>query len=298
MGLKSLRGICWDFSLPDIAVQYISKSSLRRLDLGMNVDKFAQALGNPSAAAFLDLEDLELKVSDLGRAVFNLLRVIPSSPLRNLSLHYHSQMIPEERDVCRFSQSLAISPWKHNLHTLSLQAPTDWSLSSDSTASIIRPLLMLSNIEAIYLDMTMVAGLDNTLLDDIAHAWPRLSKLQFRASRGPAGHQWRATLDGLVPIVQYCPHLEQLDLCLHAVTNSLFLSQRLEQRPVNKSIEYLDWGHSTIKNPAEVASFLFDIFPNLISIIVWTDDRLVMARWDEVRRLIAKKRKESLDALV
>jgi hypothetical protein len=130
------------------------------------------------------------------------------------------------------------------------------------------PLLQFHNLEACNVELTsVIEHLSDTLLDTISLAWPRLTCLCFDTfdfTPGPS----QCTLEGILLLAKRCPNLRSLAIPFMASV-PISWKGRPGEGTVNESMEELDVRRSPIVDPDMVASFLSDIFPNLVRIRSW-----------------------------
>ncbi|KDQ62089.1 hypothetical protein JAAARDRAFT_29989, partial [Jaapia argillacea MUCL 33604] len=159
---------------------------------------------------------------------------------------------------------------------------------------ILVPLLSFVRLEQLRIDLRSSLGINNTAIEQMALTWPNLRQLQLGAlddSPGVSG----ITLQGLIPLATHCPHLESIGFSIDAS-----ICEVGEERPgrgiTNESLSIIEFGKSPVVDPAAVAAFLADIFPEVEYITAWeTSDDAAPDRWDEVERLyeiFAKVRKQ------
>jgi hypothetical protein len=133
------------------------------------------------------------------------------------------------------------------------------------------PLLAFRNLT--HLSMSCVySDLDDALLSQMAQAWPHLEVLVLRLPLSGLVATG-VTLEGFLPLLEYCPKLRELALTIDAFSepHCLHSSGQPWQGISNPNITTLTVGNSGIASPVYVAQFLSYIFPNLKKIIFWED---------------------------
>ena len=116
---------------------------------------------------------------------------------------------------------------------------------------------------------TSFKHIDNTLIKDIANAWPRLRILQLHYI-----HEYehtKVTISGLLPLSN-CAYLESLEITLDLTIPDTSMLRKADGSFYNGSLSRLVVGNSPIKGPEAVTSFLSNIFPNLTDIEVWCSE--------------------------
>jgi hypothetical protein len=154
---------------------------------------------------------------------------------------------------------------------------------------IMSPLLQFRRISHLTNDGSKYSALD---LDDndvacIAQAWPCLTSFSIRPTKYIMVPS-RLTLRALIPFVKYCPKLETLSIKINAT-----IIDDYEEKPgkglYGDRLQKLNVFDSPIDDPARVAAFLSDIFPNVRNIsstVRGAEMPVVGPKWDEVERLI------------
>ncbi|KAF5361643.1 hypothetical protein D9758_007301 [Tetrapyrgos nigripes] len=304
--LKELR--CPKIHIQDHVIHHLSQlPKLQILDIGNAVEDFVgclRSLPRFSSPPFPNLHYLELMVEELCSATVDLVQVI-SSDIKQLTLKHNILFVPKEQHLHNFFQTLASTRWKKSLRFLSIQGEAgSATLESEVwvspdyrvTPNTLKPLLALPELEDLDLDLEIAFELDNAMLGSMAQAWPNLSSLRIGGSGGTWGiveGGAKITLDGLIPLVQCCPNLETLSICLDAVTAFPSPPRRPGRGAINEHVQSLHLCNSTISDPVEVASFLSDLFPNLLDVTAWSegwmpteDPDTEIEGWDEVNKLL------------
>ena len=150
-------------------------------------------------------------------------------------------------------------------------------VSCDKVLSLLKasdfdPLFRFTNLEHLLIQTECSTGLfDDTTLEAMARAWPKLRDLCFIGHCGLGGN-WpsKCTLRGILHLAKHCPHLSSLAIPFHA-SAMISWNGRPGGGVVNEEFRELDVGQSPITNPRAVASFLSDVFPKLSTITAWED---------------------------
>jgi hypothetical protein len=169
------------------------------------------------------------------------------------------------------------------------------SLEGMLTTDSIQPLLSFAELT----EVTVVAGhgidLDDAFLKRLALAWPRLQKLDLSPGCQSARYVPQITLNGLIPLAQYCPKLSSLVLVLNATETNPYTKDKPGGGIANTSLVDLNVVESPISSPSGVASFLSAIFPSLLRVSTrdelfrnpllhdWDDN---IFNWSEVSQLV------------
>lgn len=148
---------------------------------------------------------------------------------------------------------------------------------------MMKPLLAQSNLTVVDINpLHTTFNLTDEVLLLMATSWPWLQTLYLGHIFG-----WRrmsdVTLDGLVPLVTYCPDLQNLGIVLDA---AIAPTRTDEDRPINDKITTLHLGDSTtpMEFPHDIAEFLSDLFPKLTRIRV--SNEAVSLAWNTVESMI------------
>jgi hypothetical protein len=129
-------------------------------------------------------------------------------------------------------------------------------------AHTLSPLLQCRNLERVTINISYGhAAIDNSLLKEIALAWPCLRDISLHSCHNARLWHSKANLQGLSYLAQHCHSLQsvslQFDVSLPATTMYPDKGIRCE------SLTRLDVSYSHVSDPLAVATFLADVFPNL-----------------------------------
>ncbi|KAI0728668.1 hypothetical protein C8Q72DRAFT_833729 [Fomitopsis betulina] len=294
--------------------------SLMRLHIALTgeYDNLAEGLVlSPGAnRPFNRLVQLYLKATS-PEQVLQLLALVASRCLIVLQVRYEA-VLDAQRVEALFT-ALACHPCRRKLHGLSLEAFWDPPTISTPrlTISTFTPLFKL-HLRSLTLDHFLV-DVDDEGLAAMAHAWPNLNHLTLGAQiRWGSDHPSRATIFGLLALVEGCPRIEHIGYHVHT---SVLRSQdrTLFSRPGNGIMTdrpiTLEVTDSRIHDSVEMASFSSDICPKLYIDHLWEvddeaeedelegadidDEEDMRKKWDEVVEYIPHlalvRRRERLD---
>jgi hypothetical protein len=130
---------------------------------------------------------------------------------------------------------------------------------------VFRPLLSFANLTLLSFRPSSLFAPENSTINDISKAFPRLQHLELGIHHGSHGHT-RVTLAGLIPLVQQCPDLRYLGIVVDASNTDYRSYHNRGQSVSNHNIKEISVGDSRITEPSAVASFLSNIFPELYAI--------------------------------
>ncbi|KDQ62084.1 hypothetical protein JAAARDRAFT_203303 [Jaapia argillacea MUCL 33604] len=184
--------------------------------------------------------------------------------------------------------------------TESVPAPTFPELRIQATS--LRPLLAFTNLATVVIDPPIFIVMDNSILKEMALAWPDIEMLLIGLERRSLPVQeYGVTLQGLIPLAEHYPRLKGLGVVLHAT------AEIDEEEPANgisaSSVDSLQFARSTIApgRVMEVAAYLSALFPKLghrglsawddesaerldVEVAEEMDDCEIRDAWREVRR--------------
>ena len=140
----------------------------------------------------------------------------------------------------------------------------------------LRPLLAFPNLEYVWINACIsFENMDNTLIHDMACAWPHLRELDL-GSTSCWGLPSQVTLEGLLQFCEHCPELCSLGLTMNASATAP-LPHMPESQSANLHMEALQVGNSRtgIEQVNAVARFLRRIYPNLHHLSCYKEDGTV-----------------------
>jgi hypothetical protein len=243
---------------PNILAHIATLSKLRRLDLGcLRAQDIVPVVGS----GLTHITEMYLNTECTVTIFDQFLSLCRPRGLQNLFLNL------------RFSEFSTASEWQHFFQTLSRYCSTALKILNINQGdnqliehAAFLPLLAFRNLT--HLSMSCVySDLDNARLSQMAQAWPHLEVLVLRSPlSGPVAT--RVTLEGFLPLLEYCPKLKELALKIDATREPHCLHPRGVSNP---NITTLTVGKSVIASPLHVARFFSYIFPNLKKIVFWED---------------------------
>lgn len=127
-----------------------------------------------------------------------------------------------------------------------------------SFCDAFRPLFSLKVLRKLVIRFIGVHHLDDDWFADAARAWPHLEALKLSQEGCP-----QRTLAGLIPLIRYCPRLNDVSF---SVSAKPFDAELLQPGDCNLTITTLELGESPIDGPEDVFRCLVRMFPNLESI--------------------------------
>ncbi|KAJ7134059.1 hypothetical protein C8R43DRAFT_639985 [Mycena crocata] len=158
------------------------------------------------------------------------------------------------------------------LYSLEIENNSQYSRDADIDFNVatylvpITSLLMLrcfTNLATVCLQSPEGFELDDTTVESLARAWPRLTELILKADV-VAMHHSNMTLAGLRAFAQHCPKLEFLYITFNAVlVEAPLLGEHPHARPVQRKLDRLQVGRSPIHTAGDVAAYLSGLFPVL-----------------------------------
>lgn len=214
----------------------------------------------PGRGKFPALRRLKLQGMDLGWIV-TVLASITHSALESVDLNFTSHTPASWKQV--FDNLL---PYRATLTSLILDEKEEGDFGDEDAIdqNIIEPLLSLPNLAHVILRPHHPLDVGDQLLEEMSKAWPRLRHLALDCDTWV--RSLRITLQGLLPLVKGCPHLEHLELCINAKVTPFSLEAPPGRGVSGVKLTTLVLGYSPIANSAKVAAFLMDVFPNLTEI--------------------------------
>ncbi|KAF7329238.1 hypothetical protein MKEN_00184500 [Mycena kentingensis (nom. inval.)] len=146
------------------------------------------------------------------------------------------------------------------------------------------PLLAFTNLTRVCLESAGGFELDDTLIWNLAGAWPQLSSLRIGCG-SEVFADWQPhypTLDSLRAFSQHCPHLVDLHIPLNTSRGvpkfATFRHERTAQYALKRI--YVDKAPLQTREEAPaIAQYLSGIFPRLVEVVTWGPER-----WADDRR--------------
>ena len=154
------------------------------------------------------------------------------------------------------------------------------------TSTTLQPLLTRSNLTVLDINPLLCSfDLDDGFLFLMATSWPSLQTLFLGHIFG-----WHSTsnitLNGLVPLVTYCPDLQNLGIVVDATLDPTSFN---DDGPINDKITCLHLGDSKPSSdpyPSHVAQFLSDLFPGLLKICVSPPNAQNSLAWGTIEDMV------------
>ncbi|KAJ7060516.1 hypothetical protein C8F01DRAFT_195809 [Mycena amicta] len=155
------------------------------------------------------------------------------------------------------------------------------------------PLSRFSNLTIVFIQSSVGLRIDDTILWELAPAWPKLKQLELNSgshTQVPPS----TTLDALRALAKFCPDLSAVCMPVDASSVPAFEPYR-DDHISQETLKSYHFQQSPISDPAGVAAFLSDIFPNMTQIQTTFDEdndeememvERLTALWKEVRKLL------------
>jgi hypothetical protein len=269
--LSSLRTVrCGDITCHSQALECLSSCpSLQDLVVHLPDELAQQRLLDVSSKIlpFLAIRSLDITVASTASVVEFFQVTSGSSDLESLSITIDS-ILPT---AAQLHAALTVMQQSGICDTLTTFLLGDRVMSAEDSiplhvldAQTLLPLLQCRNLEDINIHISYGhAAIDNSLLKEMALAWPCLRYLFLFSCH--YGHLWHAKADlrGLICLAQNCHSLEsvglQFDVSLPPGPTAIYPDKAIRCEWLTK----LDVARSQVTNPLAVATFLTDVFPNL-----------------------------------
>ncbi|KDQ51255.1 hypothetical protein JAAARDRAFT_211219 [Jaapia argillacea MUCL 33604] len=206
--------------------------------------------------SFLSLTALNISMDDMN-SWLDFTSFSPT-PLQMINLSLTFTPSPAELKSCFLSlESFASTLTMFMLNAtqgMNLRGPQSQSDAHISNEAFV-PLLTLHRLQILALVVDVIVRIDDSLLHDMARAWPRMTNLDFSSVRVEEG-QPQATLAGLLPFAKNCVHLKSLGLTIDSgpVPESSVSQNSLRRLVLGRGLRGLEG--------SIVAPFLSSVFPN------------------------------------
>ncbi|KAK7044493.1 hypothetical protein R3P38DRAFT_166034 [Favolaschia claudopus] len=277
--LESLTVPCLD----NIVLEHVAQlPSLKSLTLRKQTTlrSFPSSVSS-NATLFPSLRSVDIIAADDVDAIIPLLALMAHAPMNDLTIDIPDK-VPANRIAALYSaigrycvhSSLKEIMYGHGFGgCIPIASSVDAATYLMNGAQIL-PLTSFTNFTEVYLTPPLGFDLDDAIIADLAQAWPHLSHLSLFSSCY-VNYPSRVTLNGLLPLPRYCPHLRSLTLPLDAASEMRWPQKlhsesdgdepgrRLQQR----SLVSLNVMRSPITDSSPVAWFLSSVFPRLKSIL-------------------------------
>ncbi|KAJ7459605.1 hypothetical protein B0H11DRAFT_1872722 [Mycena galericulata] len=135
----------------------------------------------------------------------------------------------------------------------------------------LKPLLHFTNLVNVRIVAPSGYILDDTMVSEMAHAWPFVEELRLKARE----HKDlpRGTLAALHTLAQHCSHLHTLEITIDArAVPEQPRELHARQQLLHPNLVTLDVAHSPISAPFDVARYLSATFFNLAEILTARED--------------------------
>ena len=222
-------------------------------------------LDSSSNIPFLAMQDLCISVASIADADEFLQVVSSSSGLESLSITLN-HILPTPEQLHAVFAVMRRSRFCDTLTEFELRdhARIDENLLPiySLDAHMLSPLLQCRNLEFVTIHISYEhAAINNSLLKEIASAWPCLRDISLHPCYEARLRHSKANLQGLSYLAQHCHSLQsislQFDVSLPATVTYPDKGIRCE------SLTELTVFHSHVSDPLVVATFLARVFPNL-----------------------------------
>ncbi|KAJ7214901.1 hypothetical protein GGX14DRAFT_609706 [Mycena pura] len=223
----------------------------------------SSAPSEPDIPRFIGLTTLDITATT-DKAAIPCIKALSQSPLATVSLHMKFPTTP--KSVSLLYASVAENISHATLRSLDIKATdNDRPPSSPERPAIfrtaLRQLCCFGGLTRVKLTTTGGFHLDDSLLLELAHAWPNLQDLILLAEPGSRPGS-RVTLSGLRSLAYLCPGLVTIGLELQtSVIPSSHYFHR-DRKPPSR-LSDLRVGYSPIFEPSRVAYFLVTTFPRI-----------------------------------
>ncbi|KAJ6540539.1 hypothetical protein B0H19DRAFT_1077947 [Mycena capillaripes] len=308
-GLKSLERLkLWGPDLDLSTYEHLaSLSTFKYLDLE-NLHYFPPFTTLPSSdTRSSGLTTVKIWLTNIEVARF--IRFWSGAPLADVdmlvSVHSLATLAAIPELFCAIAASIPRTALRSLIFTIScsyFDPPAHSSLPPPpmTIAAALQQLFCFPNITILNLRLCEGFGLDDSIVLQMARAWPALRFLNLASFGIDAEEEPRVTLAAFPVFAQYCPELRSLGILINALGIPSTPSNSL-QPAVRGPVTMLDVGYAPIGDPAAVASFIFAVFPHVSEIrtgpsqqVFTREENLQFeSRWETVERLLAHKRRTS-----
>jgi hypothetical protein len=211
----------------------------------------------------------------------HVLKCMSSTPLVSIDLYIIRA--PQEAQWAGLINGLQNGVLHHTLESLVISS--DFGRRPVTLSfQMISPLLRFQHIHSFEVDGYCTLEVSDDDVACIAKAWSQLQTFTIKPTRPVPT---RLTSHALISFAKHCPELESLSLTINAAPVDNYeeklgdgMCRRLRELHVNDS---------PVDNPARIAAFISDIFPEVRKIIVSVpneDPEGKKRKWEEVERLI------------
>jgi hypothetical protein len=196
-------------------------------------------------------------------------------PLQHLSLQTFKSVVLKSPTPDHFDRLFSALHRSSSAALREISLYADFSDPRQSMPHPINPdsislLFPFHNLEVLSIETpTSFKYIDDSLISDIADAWPRLRALRFCDLQEHDEHT-KVTVFGLLPLSN-CAYLKSLTISLDSTIPDTQTFRKADGTFYNGSLSHLAVGNSPIEDPEAVAAFLSNVFPNLTSIDAWVN---------------------------
>ena len=265
--LSSLRTIsCTDVPCDSQTIKYLSSLPfLQSLDVRLP-QRLAQGdFAFSNIRPFPAMRHLHVSVGSIADAALFMIVTSRFLALESISIHFDRIVITPQQLYAIFT-IMQRSSFCGTLTTFALRDQVE--LNGDSPplhsldAHTLSPLLQCRNLEDITINISYGhAAIDNSLLKEMASAWPRLRSITLHPYYRARIWHSKANLRGLIHLAQQCRSLQSVDLQFDVSLPSTTMYPDKGFRCESLTRLYVSQSH--ISDPVAVATFLGDAFPNL-----------------------------------
>ncbi|EDR10591.1 uncharacterized protein LACBIDRAFT_325353 [Laccaria bicolor S238N-H82] len=215
----------------------------------------ASMVGN----SFQTITSLAIR-SDSDNACQMMLMQIQSRTCRSLELNRTSH--DTSWDVGKLSLALHVCNMASSLESLHVcnDLWKDYG-SFNINARALKHLHSFEQLRDLSVDPSSVDLCDNDLLE-LAKSLPQLRSLVF-SEHYVLNNQPNCTFIGMQHVIQFCPHLQKLDICVDARQIPIFATQPDGEYPIGFHLTSVNLRNSPVSNACDVASYLIMLLPVL-----------------------------------
>ncbi|KAF8887137.1 hypothetical protein BD779DRAFT_530312 [Infundibulicybe gibba] len=228
-------------------------------------DTFSSMSGQP---AFPALRRLSI-MADTPTLCVNLLRATTNCPLEEFTFWLYEESTSDWRNLFSALAESCNKATLKEIHVEDLAISHGSGAPSTLATDQLRPLLSFTDLTRVHLSTRHEFTIDSALLREMAAAWPHLQHLDIGAIEiyQPSEQRPPFTLQGLAPLAEFCPDLEDLTVCVDA-THFCFNHINLGSCPSDSRVEFLVVHRSPITQSSVpwVAAYLSGVFPRLCKI--------------------------------
>ncbi|KAF8177978.1 hypothetical protein K438DRAFT_1769811 [Mycena galopus ATCC 62051] len=307
-GLWRVQRLCIP-DLDQLSFGHLATLPSLRLLMIQNLGEFVPSLDFPhlrSKFVFPSLEEVDLSLEDVPIAV-GWVEILSATRIVDLTLHV--SVIMTTGDIAALCQSFSDHLPRASLQRLETQGlatsladqfaestPAQYYIKTQS----LRLLFCFLNLETVSLEITGGLNLDDSIILEMARAWPNLKSLSLWPEC-PTHVERRVTLSALIFFARHCPALWHLHLDINARVIPTVEAVGADQQP-HTNLTELRVQHSPILDASAVTGFLFPLFPHLTTINAGSyyadqdgvDVMEYRMRWERVEAdLVVMKRAQS-----